>query len=330
MPVRVLGVPANSRRSLRVRGAHVRRGVAAVAFLATCVLVVQVGDATNAVPARAMLNAVLEKQAALGVPPRSDRSYLLTHTRVIPLGRSSISVPILMYHYIRPAPSIYTDYLGYRLTVTPGDFTAQMDWLASSGYHPVDFNDLRSYFSGAVPLPAKPVVITFDDGYADLYTTAYPILQVHKFKAVAYIVTSFVGQASYVTAAQVQEMDRHGIQIASHTVDHANVAKASLYWATAQLAASKTWLENLTGHSVVDFAYPSGKYSATAIAALQATGYDTAVTELPGTVHSRADRYLWTRERAYGGESLGDFVNNLGAVEPWVDVAGMTTTAKRP
>jgi peptidoglycan/xylan/chitin deacetylase (PgdA/CDA1 family) len=307
-----------------------RKGVAVVAFLATCVLVVQVGDATNAVPARAVLNALLEKQAPLGMPPRSDRFYSLTHTRVIPLGRSSISVPILMYHYIRPAPSIYTDYLGYRLTVTPGDFTAQMDWLASSGYHPIDFNDLRAYFSGVMPLPAKPVVITLDDGYADLYTTAYPILQAHKFKAVAYIVTSFVGQARYVTAAQVQEMDRHGIMIASHTVDHANVAKASLYWATAQLAASKTWLENLTGHSVVDFAYPSGKYSATAIAALQATGYDTAVTELPGTVHSRADRYLWTRERVYGGESLGDFVNNLGGVEPWVDVAGMTTTAEHP
>ena len=308
--------------------AMLRNGVAAVAFLATCVLVVQVGDATNAVPARAVLNAVLEKQAALGVPPRSDRVYSLTHTRVIPLGRSSIDVPILMYHYIRPAPSIYTDYLGYRLTVTPGDFAAQMDWLASSGYHPVDFNDLRAYFSDVMPLPAKPVVLTFDDGYADLYTTAFPILQAHKFKAVGYIVTSFVGQARYVTAAQVQEMDRHGIQIASHTVDHANVAKASLYWATAQLAASKTWLENLTGHSVVDFAYPSGKYSGTAIAALQATGYDTAVTELPGTVHSRADRYLWTRERAYGGESLGDFVNSLGAVEPWVDVAAMTTTSR--
>jgi peptidoglycan/xylan/chitin deacetylase (PgdA/CDA1 family) len=205
-----------------------------------------------------------------------------------------------------------------------------MDWLASSGYHPVDFNDLRAYFSGVMPLPAKPLVITLDDGYADLYTTAYPILQAHEFKAVAYIVTSFVGQARYVTAAQVQEMDRHGIQIASHTVDHANVAKASLYWATAQLAASKAWLENLTGHSVVDFAYPSGKFSGTAIAALQATGYDTAVTELPGTVHSRADRYLWTRERAYGGESLGDFVNSLGAVEPWVDVAAMTTTPERP
>ena len=68
-----------------------------MAFLATCVLVVQVGDATHAVPARAVLDAVLEKQASLVMPARSDRMYSLTHTRVIPLGRSSISVPILMY-----------------------------------------------------------------------------------------------------------------------------------------------------------------------------------------------------------------------------------------
>jgi peptidoglycan/xylan/chitin deacetylase (PgdA/CDA1 family) len=307
-----------------------RRGVGAVAFLATCVLVLQVGDVTSAAPAPVVLDAVLERQSALGMPPRSDRAYLLTHTRVIPLGRSSINVPILMYHYIRPAPSIYADYLGYRLTVTPADFTAQMDWLAAGGYNPVDFNDLRAYFSGAMPLPAKPVVLTFDDGYADLYATAYPVLKSHKFKAVAYIVTSFVGQARYVTAAQVVEMDHHGVQIASHTVDHANVARASRYSATNQLANSRTWLESLTGHSVVDFAYPSGQFSSMAIAVLQATGYDTAVTELPGTVHSRSDRYLWTRERIYGGESLADFVNNLGPVEPWVDVAAMTTTPERP
>src|SRR5260370_9425873 len=109
-----------------------RNGVATVAFLATCVLVVQVGDATNAVPARAVLNAVLEKQVPLGMPARSDRIYSLTHTRIIPLGRSSISVPILMYHYIRPAPSIYTPYMAYRLTVTPTHFTAQMARRASS------------------------------------------------------------------------------------------------------------------------------------------------------------------------------------------------------
>jgi peptidoglycan/xylan/chitin deacetylase (PgdA/CDA1 family) len=306
-----------------------RRGAAAVAFLATCILVVQVGDTTRATPARAVLDTVLERQAALGMPSRSDRNFLLTHMRVIPLGRSSISLPILMYHYIRPAPSTYTDYLGYRLTVTPADFSAQLDWLATNEYHPVDFNDLRAYFAGAMPLPSKPVVITLDDGYADLYATAYPILQSHKFKAVAYIVTSFVGQSRYVTAAQVLEMDRHGIEIASHTVDHANLSKASLYWAEAQLTSSRTWLENLTRHAVVDFAYPSGKYSATAVAALQATGYDTAVTEQFGTLHSRADRYLWTRVRVGGGESLVDFAASLGPIEPWVDVAAMTTTPER-
>jgi peptidoglycan/xylan/chitin deacetylase (PgdA/CDA1 family) len=307
-----------------------RRGVAAVAFLATCVLVLQVGDATTATPAPVVLDAVLERQAALQMPPRSDRNFSLTHTRVIPLGRTSLSVPILMYHYIRPAPSIYTDLLGYRLTVTPGDFLAQIDWLARNGYHPIDFNDLRAYFAGVMPLPSKPVVITLDDGYADLYGAAFPVLKSYKFKAVAYIVTSFVGQSRYVTAAQVLEMDHNGIEIASHTVDHANLATASLYWATAQLASSKTWLENLTGHSVVDFAYPSGKYSATAIAALEATGYDTAVTEQFGTLHSRADRYLWTRVRVGGGESLSDFAASLGPIEPWVDVAAMTTTPERP
>jgi peptidoglycan/xylan/chitin deacetylase (PgdA/CDA1 family) len=307
-----------------------RRGAAAVAFLATCVLVVQVGDTTSATPARAVLDAVLERQAALGMPSRSDRNFLLTHTRVIPLGRTSISVPIMMYHYIRPAPSTYTDLLGYRLTVTPADFNAQMDLLAANGYHPVDFNDLRAYFGGVMPLPSKPVVITLDDGYADLYTAAYPILHSHKFKAVAYIVTSFVGQSRYVTAAQVLEMDHNGIEIASHTVDHANLSKASLYWAQAQLTSSKRWLENLTGHSIVDFAYPSGKYSATAIAALETTGYDTAVTEQYGYVHSRTDRYLWTRVRVGGGESLSDFAASLGPIEPWVDVAAMTTTPERP
>jgi peptidoglycan/xylan/chitin deacetylase (PgdA/CDA1 family) len=277
-----------------------------------------------------VLDAVLERQVALGMPPRSDRNFVLTHTRVIPLGRTSISVPIMMYHYIRPAPSTYTDYLGYRLTVTPSDFDAQMDWLGANGYHPVDFNDLRAYFGGVMPLPSKPVVITLDDGYADLYAAAYPILHSHKFKAVAYIVTSFVDQSRYVTAAQVLEMDHNGIEIASHTVDHANLSKASLYWAQAQLTSSKRWLESLTGHSIVDFAYPSGKYSATAIAALETTGYDTAVTEQYGYVHSRADRYLWTRVRVGGGESLSDFAASLGPMEAWVDVTAMTTTPERP
>lgn len=299
-----------------------RRGTPVVALVAAAFLLLQIGDSTAAPTASA---AILEKQAPFGMAAGTDHEFFLTHTRVIPIGRASISVPILMYHYIRPAPSIYLDRLGYRLTVSPDDFHAQMDWLSVNGFHPVDFNDLRAYFGGLTPLPSKPVVITLDDGYSDLYTTAYPILKSYRFKAVAYIVTSFVGQPTYVTGEQIVEMDQNGIQIASHTIDHANIGGASLGSATYQLATSKAWLQQLIGHSVVDFAYPSGKFSSSAVYALQATGYDTAVTELPGTVHGRADRYTWTRMRVGGGESLSDFIYSLGPLESWVDVTAVTT-----
>ena len=296
-----------------------------VVFATACVVLLQVGDSTGEIPQASAPTAMLEKQAPFGMAAGTDHEFFLTHTRVIPVGRASVNVPILMYHYIRPAPSIYLDYLGYRLTVTPEDFHTQMDWLSVLGYHAVDFNDLRAYFSGLAPLPTKPVVITFDDGYSDLYTTAFPMLRSYNFKGVAYIVTSFVGQPRYVTAAQIVEMDQNGIEIASHTVDHANIGGASLYSATYQLATSKAWLQHLIGHSVVDFAYPSGKFSARAVYALQTNGYDTAVTELPGTVHSRADRYTWTRIRVGGGESLSDFIYSLGPEEPSIDVTAVTT-----
>jgi peptidoglycan/xylan/chitin deacetylase (PgdA/CDA1 family) len=141
---------------------------------------------------------------------------------------------------------------------------------------------------------------------------------------VAYIVSSFVGQARYVTAAQVVEMDRHGIQIASHTIDHANIGgNASFYTALHQLTESKNWLENLLGHPVIDFAYPSGKFNANSIAALKQAGYSTAVTEMFSVDHSFADRYTWTRVRVGGGESLSDFAGSLGTPMPSTAVSAL-------
>ncbi|HEV2477088.1 MAG TPA: polysaccharide deacetylase family protein [Candidatus Dormibacteraeota bacterium] len=251
------------------------------------------------------------------------REYFIRRHEVVPVGASILRLPILMYHYIRTPPSTRTDMLGFRLSVSPQDFQEQMDWLYANHFHPVTFDQVRAYFAGRVPLPSKPVVMTFDDGYADLYTTAFPILQAHGFAAVAYIVSGFVDRGRYVTHDQVLQMDRAGIEIASHTVDHADMARVSSGMATYQLVRSKQWLEGLLGHPVVDFAYPSGQYNLQTIQLLGQYGYNTAVIEDGTSMHSWANRYTWGRVRVGGGESLHDFIANLGESMPSVTLSSL-------
>lgn len=225
---------------------------------------------------------------------------------VLAPGRAAINVPILTYHYIRVNPDRY-DRLGFALSVTPADFAAQMDWLAGNGYHPITTEDLYTYLQGARGLPSKPVILTFDDGYADFYTTALPILLSHDFRAEEYVVSGFVGQAGYMTAAQVKEADRSGIEIGSHTVSHANLATASTGASWAQITQSKAFLEQLIGHPVVSFCYPSGKFSSAVASQVATAGYHNATTTRFGYSHTMGDRYVWTRLRVSGGEPLDQF-----------------------
>lgn len=253
-------------------------------------------------------------------PPTSNHEYFISRHQVVPVGRRNITLPILMYHYIRTPPSTRTDRLGYNLSTSPADFATQMDWLSRNGFHPVDFNDVRAYFDGTQPLPAKPVVITFDDGYADLYTAAFPVLSAHDFKAVAYIVSGFIGRPGYATADQVVQMDHNGIEIASHTVNHANLARSSAGSVWRELIESKHSLERLVGHPILDFAYPSGQFNTQVAYAVKQAGYNTAVTTMESVDHSVANRFVWARTRVAGGVSLADFGNHLGTPMPAITI----------
>jgi peptidoglycan/xylan/chitin deacetylase (PgdA/CDA1 family) len=249
-------------------------------------------------------------RSALGVPVTGGRAWSFTTVAAPPItltpGPASIRVPILTYHYIRVIPDV-RDRLGFALSVTPSDFAAQMDWLAGNGYNPITTDDLYTYLSGARGLPSRPVILTFDDGYADFFTTALPILRAHDFKAVAYIVSGFVGQPGYMTAAQVAEADRQGVEIGSHTVSHANLSRLSAAAVSVEVAASKQALEGLVGHPVVSFCYPSGRFTGYVAAAVEGAGYHDATTTMFGFVHALSDRYVWTRLRISGGEGLADF-----------------------
>ncbi len=107
-----------------------------------------------------------------------------------------VHVPIMMYHYISPAPT--HDLLMLTLTVTPTLFAQQLDYLKQQGYQTITFNQLFDalYYGG--PLPKKPIILTFDDGYEDVYQFALPILKAHGYSGMFYIITGKVGWQGYM------------------------------------------------------------------------------------------------------------------------------------
>ena len=237
--------------------------------------------------------------------------------QVVPPGRAQVRVPILEYHYVRVNPDPH-DKLGFNLSVTPADFVAQMDWLRASGYHPIDLAELRSYFSERAPLPARPVVLTFDDGYDDFFAAAFPVLRAHAFRAVSYVVPGFLDRPRYMTSAQVREVDAGGVEVAAHTLHHVDLTKASPAELALEIQGSRNALEQIVGHQVLDFCYPSGKFDPAVVAEVARAGLQSATTEQPGAEMAWSTRLTWPRVRVMGGERLEQFVASLGAPEPTV------------
>jgi peptidoglycan/xylan/chitin deacetylase (PgdA/CDA1 family) len=173
--------------------------------------------------------------------------------------------------------------------------------------------DVVAYLDGSRGLPSKPIVLSFDDGYADFYTTAVPILRSHDFVAVDYVVSGFIGQPGYMSAAQIVSAQGAGFEIGAHTVGHVNLTRQSADGLRYQLTASKDALERLLGHPVLSFCYPYGKFGARESAAVAAAGYQSATTTYGGSFRTLAGRYAWNRLRVGGGESLSQFAFSVQA-----------------
>ncbi|MDO8444339.1 MAG: polysaccharide deacetylase family protein [bacterium] len=184
-------------------------------------------------------------------------------------------IPILMYHYIRD----YTDQgdpIGVGLSVSPAKFAAQLDYLKSKGYQTITFRDVEKNI-----VPAKSIILTFDDGYIDFYQNAYPELKKRQMTAVSYIVTGFNG-GRYMNNSQIKEIASYGIEIGSHTISHQNLATISLAKAKNEITDSQPILENITGKPVISFCYPAGKFNDAVVALVKNSGYKYATTTKNG------------------------------------------------
>jgi len=244
------------------------------------------------------------------VAPASQASQAAHEARPATSPSPTISVPILMYHYIRVNPDP-ADHLGAGLSVTPDDFRSQMDWLAESGWHTVHLAQVHAYFARGEPLPPRPIVLSFDDGYADFYSTALPILRAHGFSAVAYLVPGFLDTPGYLTRDQVRSLEGSGVEVGSHSLTHPDLTTVHGARLAQEVADSGRQLTELVGHPVLDFCYPSGRWNQEVVDQVQAAGYLTATTTQLGRERAWADRYAWGRIRVSGGEALRDFARAL-------------------
>jgi peptidoglycan/xylan/chitin deacetylase (PgdA/CDA1 family) len=224
-------------------------------------------------------------------------------------------VPILYYHYIRVNPNS-RDRVGFGLSTPPAMFRAQMQYLADQGFHVISLHEAVVAIKNHSGLPSRPVVLTFDDGYADFFTAAVPVLQSHGFTATTFVVSGRMGWAGYMTSSQVLAADGMGFTVGAHTVDHVALAAQAPARATWEMKQSKLTLEALLGHPVADFAYPYGSFNPYDIAQAKSLGFETAVSTLSGSAHSAGELFLLSRMRIGGGLPLTYFAGVLGGPPP--------------
>ncbi|MBI4038243.1 polysaccharide deacetylase family protein [Candidatus Daviesbacteria bacterium] len=225
-------------------------------------------------------------------------------------GRQS-RVPILLYHYIGNNP-IPSDKTRDALEVTPQKFDEQMGYLSQNGYTPITLDTMVAGLTGAISLPPKPVVITFDDGYVDLYHNAFKILQKYQFRAVAFIPTGLIGTSYYASWDMLSEMQSSGLlSFESHAVSHSNLTSLTNEQITRELSESKNTLQAKFGIPVNFLAYPYGASNGVVWESLKKTGYVGGLGTWSSNIQSEGTMYNMPRIKVSGSWTLPEFASRL-------------------
>jgi len=225
---------------------------------------------------------------------------------------AAAKVPILMYHYIGDLPPD-ADIFRRDLTVSAENLEAQLRYLAEAGYHTVTLTDLYHHLADGWYLPPRSIILTFDDGYRDAYTVAFPLLQKYGFVGTFFVLVTPTDQGNprYMTWEMMKEMADAGMEIQGHGRDHVDMHGRPYDYLVYQIGGVKEAVESHTGKPVLFFCYPSGNYDGNVIAVLQATGYWGAVTTQYGRLHTADRLYTLSRIRIRGADSLDAFIDKV-------------------
>lgn len=227
----------------------------------------------------------------------------------LPIARTA-RVPILMYHHVGELPPD-ADSIRKSLTVSQEIFDQQMRFLAEQGYQTIHIADLMNHLQTGAPLPEKPIILTFDDGYDDNYTNVFPTLKDFGFEGTFFIIgaPTDYGSPGYMRWENIFEMYENGMEIGAHSMTHRY--NLGLMRPSVQdkeiLPDHQLMVDHLPNWTPI-FSYPSGSYNQYSIDSLQKLGYVAAVTTKQGTLQDSTKPMELRRIRIRGEWSMPQFL----------------------
>jgi peptidoglycan/xylan/chitin deacetylase (PgdA/CDA1 family) len=227
-----------------------------------------------------------------------------------PATGQAANIPILMYHHLADLPANASE-LQQTWTVAPKNFEAQMNWLSQRGYHTITMAQLVAHLKRQHPLPVNPIVITFDDGWAEQYTIAFPILQRLGLIGTFFVYTTPIDRNSYLSWTQLSEMSNAAMDIQAHSLTHPHLRTLAPEEAFKEIAESKRILEKRLGKPVVAFNYPFGEYDNAVIDLVKRAGFESAVSLAAGYKQRQNELFVLHRIRVSYLDTLEDFAKRL-------------------
>ena len=203
-------------------------------------------------------------------------SLLSLRERASSTSALSLSIPILMYHHVGDWGESRADWAPW--VVRSKEFRAQMDWLVANGFHTITFRELLAGQKAGESLPAKSVIISFDDGWSAQEGVVRAELEPRGLHAVFFVYTAAVGatpnNSGYISWEQLRILESAGHEVQSHTVSHGRLTDMPPSQLDREMRESRATIEREMHHSVEVVAYPFGIYDERVMRAASAAGYE--------------------------------------------------------
>ena len=214
------------------------------------------------------------------------------YAEAVALKKNIAEIPVLMYHRVTDGKPAGTKHGIY---VTQFEFERQLAHLKrTGGSTTITFADAKAIEEGTRIIPKRPVILTFDDGYEDNYTHAFPLLKKYSFSAVIFLIgnpairtnawdaTNGEPEARLMSDAQIKEMAAYGIEFGAHSLNHKKLTEIPLSNAKHEIEQSKFAIEKRLGSPIISFAYPYGKLNEELKGIVKGAGFHFGIASYSG------------------------------------------------